>query len=199
MDLNVGYSLHSFDWVTQTDNHKIGYKLPGIPDSDPIREFLDSHKRVLLGHPFNKQIHTVLQVLSHVSNDVSNDVFLTLKHKSYLEKLGSEKHREYYKTLAEYIDLVSETEPIGKNHTYSKEQLYRLVYDKCQNSGGKYIFSLDSVIDLQKKLLYTPKDWLWGMYIFSYCTRYKSTKRLISYIRKLESKEIELDKERSDI
>ena len=198
MDLNVGYSLHSFDGVTSPDKHKIGYKLLEIPDSDPIKTFLDSHKRVLIGHTFNKQIHTVLQVLSHVSNDVSNEVFLTLKHKSYLEKLGSKKHREYYKTLAEYIDLVSETEPIGEKRTYSTEQLYRLVYDKCQNSDGEYTFSFDSVINLQKKLLYTPKDWLWEMYIFSYCTRYKSTEHLISYIRKLESKEIEQE-EKADI
>ena len=199
MKLNVGYSLRSFDWVNIKDNYSLGYTLPIIPDSDPIREFIDHHSRVLLKCPFKDQIHSVRQTLSGVTSDISDRIFLILKNRSYLEKLGSENHREYYKTLSEYLDLVSETEPIGKARTYSREQLYRLVYEKCQSSDGEYSFSSDLVKDLQRKLPYTPKDWLWEMYIFSYCTRYKSTKRLISYIRKLESKKIEHEEERADI
>lgn len=201
MNIGVGKTILPFDRIVKKFefNPKNEYKrddpIPITDTTDPLYRFIDEHKNVLIGNRYTKQINEVRQILDDAGEDVSNDVFMKLMPGFHWEHINSELSGEYYKMVSEYNDLISIKEPTGKNDDHSLACIYRIVYELCLGSDGKYSFSIDSVFNTERALMYSGKDWIQEMYIYSCCFRNKSARQLISYIQKHRSKERPLEME----
>ena len=189
--LNAAYSFLPYDWVAQKDKYEIGYTIPKADPGSPLYKLINEHPNVFIKARYMTMIKAAHQVLSDVSDDILSAVFHKLKKLFYFEKVYSENADEYYRTLAEYSDLVAMTESIGKSGNYSREEIYRVVYEMCKKHSCEREFSPDIILYIENAIMYDRLDWLWEMHLFSYCTRYKRVDRLISYISKIILKEKE--------
>ena len=195
-EMNISSPHYSYNWVENKKKYKPGDTLPETSISDPIREYISGHSRVFLELKYCHFINDVRGILDMLSPEVAEQLILHIKKyadrylhlklegNSFLKRLDSEKERNFYKTIAEYIDLFSDKEPFGKGRSYSSAQLYRLLYEICESSDGQYSFSIDAVLELKKKLLYTSEDWFLELQLYIYGT-YWSYSTLKPILREL--------------
>lgn len=193
LDLHVGYSKTPIYWVEDKSRYKIGDKIDEIGENDPIREFVASHPNVLICNRYLDEIEELYSEIYDAPTEVYNEVFLYLKKKFYLEKLGSDNCEQYYKTISEYFDLVSRPETF-KSGDYSREQIYSVLYSLYKSDGDKFCPIAGDVINIANKYAYMRDDWIFELYIYSYCVRYRKPKKLVAKIKSLKAKALEKDK-----
>jgi len=94
------------------------------------------------------------------------------------------KQREHYKSLAEYYDILSYEFPITDISLYSKERIYRIIYEMVETSNGRYSFSNELVNQAYIYLKYSAKYWRLQLYIYNFRFKYKSIEPILQFIQK---------------
>ena len=169
-------------WVTKENlkSYHYGDKLPETDKSDPIYQFIAEHKRVFFHDSSIKHVSDILKMIKDLPDKVKEQVLDLLTFSIVIPE--SEKDYEYYKTISEYFDILSLRSTVADRSKYSKEQIYRIVYEISAESDGAILFSNDLVEQAFLLIKQKTADWVWQMYISYYYFKYREIDSLIQYI-----------------
>ncbi|HRR76720.1 MAG TPA: hypothetical protein P5191_07895 [Ruminococcus sp.] len=143
----------------------------------------------------NSGAKRIMRSLTNASAEIKRKVFDFLKKEFYVFVPQNETDQEYYKLISEYADILSLKLPAASSSDYSVEQIYRVAYEICNESNGKYIFSNELVNDIVWKLKFKPAHWLFMMYVQSYFYKHNEIKSLLEYIENEKEKEKQQENE----
>ena len=143
----------------------------------------------------NNEAKRVMRSLTKTSAEIKSKVFDFLKKEFYFFVPQNETDQEYFKLISEYTDILSLKVPVASSSDYSVEQIYRVAYEICNESNGKYIFSNELINDIVWKLKFKPAHWLFMMYVQSYYYKHNEIKSLLEYIENEKEKEKRQEKE----
>lgn len=171
-------------WATEANlkQYNWGKKLPDINENDPVYQLVLLHERVFFINTSAEQTYEIIKMIKNAPNEVKNQVFVYLKDKFGLFTPKSKKERDYYKTLAEYYDILSLKTPVANASEYSKEKIYRLLYEIAAASNGKLKFSNEIVEQAYIYLKFKAIHWTFHMYIYHFLFKYKSIDTLLLFI-----------------
>lgn len=216
ISMKIGETVQAKKWVVPEylEKYKMG---DSIPELKPVGKtynvyiLIHKHKRVFFKGmmekksvkwgPFtlntysNNEAKRVMRSLTKTSAEIKRKVFDFLKKEFYVFVPQNATDQEYYKLISEYTDILSLKVPVASSSDYSIEQIYRVAYEICNESNGKYIFSNELINDIVWKLKFKPAHWLFMMYVQSYYYKHNEIKSLLEYIENEKEKEKRQEKE----
>ncbi len=197
----VGGTTESKKWATEENIKKLGDNkgLQHFPADSPVYQFICSHKNVFFNsivcryprgwniREYSKYpIKKVMKRLFAAPSDVRQQIFDFLKSDFRFSVPRTAKEREKFKIISEYLDILSMKLPVADASRYSNLHIYRVAYEICAESDGKYIFSNELIDDIVWELKFKPVHWLVMMYIQAYYYKHKELKSLMKFIEKAE-------------
>ena len=215
ISMKIGETVQAKIWVVPKylEKYKMG---DSIPELKPVGKtynvyfLIHKHKRVFFKGMMKKSVKRrlfaantysnnvakhIIRSLTNASAEIKRKVFDFLKKEFYFFVPQNETDQEYYKLISEYADILSLKFPVASSSDYSVEQIYRVAYEICNESNGKYIFSNELVNDIVWKLKFKPIHWLFMMYVQSYYYKHNEIKSLLEYIENEKEKEERQGKE----
>ena len=162
IEMNAGKSNQASVWVTPQSIKKytVGKALPKLESNTktyPIYLLIMEHKRVFFNGVMKSRLNgwekavkcfyskeiimQVIKKIATISKEARQQVLCYLKDEFYLGLPHNTKDRDYFKLISEYIDILSLKLPIATSSDFSKGHIYRIAYEICSNSNGKYLFS----------------------------------------------------------
>lgn len=207
----VAASDKASEWTTQDilNTYKEGKPIPIINKYNkayPVYLILTQHMKAFFERPLKKiggyeQLTTntltlnaakhIMKKITNAPTDVRHRIYDYLRDESLIGLLHKSANRDYYKMISEFTDIISMKLPVSAAYDYNRGDIYRIVYEICDKSKGKYIFSNELVKDTIWKLQFKPLHWLFMMYIQSYCYKYKEIESLYEFIERECCKETE--------
>ena len=190
------YIKRAEPWATAGNlkQFKFGDKLPEISQNNPVYQLILRHKRVFFSETSAVQTFDLIKRIKDSSPKVKYDVFSFLKDRFDIFTPKSKKDCEYYKALAEYYDILSLKPPVADVSNYSKEMIYRAVYEIAASSG-KLKFSNELVEQAYIYLHFRSIHWTFHMYLCHFLFKYKSLEPLLRLIEEKSREYDENDKE----
>ena len=173
-------------WATEENLKLFNWEasLPTTDTNDIVYQFILNHKNIFLKDILVKDTLQIVQKIKSIPNFEVSQLIEFLKNDldTFIPKTS--KQREHYKSLAEYYDILSYEFPITDISLYSKERIYRIIYEMVETSNGRYSFSYELVNQAYIYLKYSAKYWRLQLYIYNFRFKYKSIEPILQFIQK---------------
>lgn len=180
-------------WTKYDESFEYDYNVPinMIESSDPVYRLIQDHPNVFFHDPSTEKVKSFMMMLRDKSQDVRNKLFSKLVEESAPIMSRTAEERGYCGILSEYYDILSLQVPVANFKYYSREDIYRIVYEIAASSNGSIKFSNELVQSVYLRIHFKANHWLLQMYLSQYYFHHKEFDSLVEYIEK-ETKETEI-------
>ena len=173
-------------WANYDSSFEYGYHEPieRIEPSDPVYRLIAEHQNVFFHDPSREKIETFLKIFREVPQGVRKKLLRKLVDESTPIMSRTAKARAYCGILSEYYDILSLQIPVANYKFYSREEIYRIVYEIAAASNGSVTFSNELVQSVYLRIHFKAHHWQLQMYLSQYYYHHKEFDSLIEFIEK---------------
>lgn len=179
-------------WANDDNINKYSFnsKLPYTSKNDVLYKFIKEHQRVFFNEKCKFSICEIFKILQDSNYEVNHKVFNMIADEFRLSFSQTPKIYEYYKVLSEYFDILSVQTPVCNPSKYTKEHIYRIVYEIASESNGSINFSNELVNNIYTHIHFKNKHWIYQMYLSFYYFKYNELESIINFIEKENKKDL---------
>lgn len=180
-------------WTTYDESFEYDYNVPIniIESSDPVYRLIQDHPQVFFHDPSTEKVKSFMMMLRDEPQDVKNKLFHKLVEESAPIMSRTAEARGYCGILSEYYDILSLQIPVANFKYYSREDIYRIVYEIAAASNGSIKFSNELVQSVYLRIHFKANHWQLQMYLSQYYFHHKEFDSLVEFIER-EAKETEI-------
>ena len=180
-------------WTTYDESFEYDYNVPIniIEPSDPVYRLIQEHPKVFFHDPSTEKVKSFMMMLREEPQDVRIKLFRKLVEESAPIMSRTAQARGYCGILSEYYDILSLQIPVANFKYYSREDIYRIVYEIAASSNGSIKFSNELVQSVYLRIHFKANHWQLQMYLSQYYYHHKEFDSLVEFIER-ETKETEI-------
>ena len=173
-------------WTKYDESFDYDYNVPIniIAPSDPVYRLIQDHPNVFFHDPSTEKVKSFMMMLREEPQDVRSKLFRKLVEESAPIMSRTAEARRYCGILSEYYDILSLQIPVANFKYYSREDIYRIVYEIAAASNGSITFSNELVQSVYLRIHFKAHHWQLQMYLSQYYYHHKEFDSLIEFIEK---------------
>ena len=149
---------------------------------DAVYEFIYTHKRVFFYDPLIKNTYELFQKIRAAPKERQRQLYDLLNKEFKIGIPMIERAREESQTVSEYWAIMSNPPLVETMSKYSRNEIYRIVYDISKNSGESIPFSYNLCNRVLNLSRLKAKHWRWQIFIANYYANHNEIDSLFKYI-----------------